>query len=99
MEQIDSLQNTYLKRIKYAEDELKQFDTEYHQQRKEKRKDIAELIEEAKHRSDLSVEDIAKHLGKSRQALNKALIDVFGVRHPDKSSAAKIGHINRNAGG
>lgn len=95
MEQIDTqLQGQYLTKIKSAEAELKSYDQLYLQERQDRVKKFADLVEEARFQSDLSVKEIASHLGKSRQALNKTLISAYGVRHPDKAKAGRMGHIN-----
>jgi hypothetical protein len=90
------LQNKYLEEISDAYSSIEEIDRNYYKERSKAKLNLANKIEEARFKSDLSVKDIAVYFGKSRQAINKVLIDSFGVRHIEKAQAAKIGHINKN---
>jgi AraC-like DNA-binding protein len=87
----------FLSRIEYAYSNLERIDSNYIKVREKAKTGLADAIEEAKTDSDLSIKDIAQHFGKSRQAVNKVLTDVYGVRHLEKAEAAKIGHLNKES--
>lgn len=86
---IKELQIQYLSQIAGLEKQIEDWDAQYLEGRKKLKKDLADLIERARFNSDLSVADIGKHLGKSRQAVNQLLIDVYGIRHPDRAELAR----------
>ena len=88
--------NKYLSNIQLAYDKLDRLDENYVQTRERAKRNLAFAIDEAKTESDLTVSLIATHFGKSRQAINKVLTDVFGVRHIEKSEAAKLGHTKES---
>lgn len=72
-------------------DLLEEFDREKRQERKKYKRNLAESLLAAIE-VDLSLSEIAKKIGKSRQSLNRIIVDVFGVRHEDKANAARLGH-------
>jgi hypothetical protein len=88
-------QKDYLSEISNLYEEIRKLDLEYNQSRVSLKKRLAEKIEEGRFESDLTVKNVADHLGIKRQTVNKVLIDVYGVRHPEKAKAAALGHVNR----
>jgi hypothetical protein len=79
----------YIASIDASIDEL---DEQYKKDRGELKKTIAEAITRAKLEADISVAEVGKHLNKTRQTVNRYLIDVYGIRHAEKAAAAKLGH-------
>lgn len=88
-------QKEYLKRIDEAKFDLDQAEERYKAERKQKRMRLADIIEEARIESDMSYSYVAKHLDKTRQAINNLMIERFGIRNPEKSKAASLGHEKR----
>ncbi len=55
----------------------------YREGRAKMRKDLAELIMVANEHDGIAITKIAEELGKTRQAVYKLLVEVYGVRHPN----------------
>lgn len=89
------LQSQYLDKIEAKDQFLKDMVDRFYEAYNQEKKEFVELVEEAKFESDLSISEVATHLGKTRQALNKVIVDVLGVRHKEKAAAAREGHRNR----
>jgi hypothetical protein len=85
----------YLDKAKGVYNELSLLDENYNNERKAIKRRLTEVIEDGRFEADLSVKDFADEFGVKRQTVNKVLVDVLGVRHPDKAKAGSLGHINR----
>lgn len=85
----------YLSKGKDIYEELGRLDENYQNERRAIKKKLTEVIEDGRFDADLSVKDFADEFGVKRQTVNKILVDVLGVRHPDKAKAGSLGHINR----
>lgn len=93
--ELEGKRNQYLNTIDDCRDRLRANSERFHKEQKRLRNDLANVIEEAKLESDLSLAEISRHTGITRQAIHKIIKERFGVRHPDKAEAALIGHKNR----
>ena len=72
--------------------EILSLDSEYRENRNYLKGRLAKAVNEARFEDDYSVAEIAKTLGITRQYLNTILIGEYGIRYPEKASAAKAGH-------
>lgn len=89
---LPDVEDPYLFAIELAYKDLHRIDSNYLSVRQKAKERLAESIDKAKSESDHSVKTIADHFNKSRQAVNKVLTDVYGVRHEEKAKAARLGH-------
>lgn len=85
----------YLSEIEDIYDSIQELDTDYQEQRAELKDQLAEKIEEGRFEADITVAQVADRLDVKRQTVNNFLIAKYGVRHPDKAKAGKLGHVNR----
>lgn len=86
--------SVYLQQIDAVYDQIDLLETEYKRNYFYMKKQIAEIIERGKYEADLSIVDVANHLGKTRQAVHRIILEAYGVRHEDKAVNAKMGHRN-----
>lgn len=87
----------YLEQIDSVYDQIDLLESEFKRNYLYMKKQIAEIIERGKFEADLSVNDVAVHLGKTRQAVHSVILETYGVRHEEKAANAKMGHSIRNA--
>lgn len=85
-------QSDYLEAASEIYTQIEQLDSDYNEARTALKESLAKTIEEGRFETDLSVKDFADELGVKRQTVNRILISVFGIRHPDKAAAAALGH-------
>jgi hypothetical protein len=85
-------QNEYLNAVKAIYDELQELQEDYDSHKEELKIKLAETVEEGRFETDLSVDDFAQFCGIKRQTMNRFLINRYGIRHPEKSKAATLGH-------
>ena len=88
----ETIENSKLQDCINIYNEMKELKKEYENQKDYLKTRLASAVKKAKFDEDLSVATIADNLGITRQYLNSILIDNYGVQHPEKAAAAKIGH-------
>jgi len=85
----------YLNRLQDVDSEFEFLRKKQLEERKALKIKFAHLFEEARLQAGISIIEVANKLGKSRQSVHQIILDVYGVRHPDKSERAKLGHETR----
>jgi mRNA-degrading endonuclease RelE of RelBE toxin-antitoxin system len=70
---------------------LDTLDETYRKDRDVLKEELAEALIEA-NEVDIKVSEVASKFGKTRQALYRVIKDIYGIRHPDKARAGRLGH-------